>query len=267
MSTSEAKAKAKTAAGPVKPISTGWQLTKQALRGYRAHWITYALLVAVVAIPSSYVSTSSTLSVNDGASSYMTILGGLMYVVLVYAVGRALAGEPLGSVKRLYFDGSAALLRFVVIALIMSITLVPLAVAMSLLSVANAQVGAIGVLGFTLVSLIALLIAFFSAWPLARFVFGLYAVIQDGYDPIPALRFSRKLGMGRFWRILLRLMFLVLMTIVVSIVVYLLFMPLALIGLQGAVLAALFSSLLSILGLPFVSLYITYLYRELKAAA
>ncbi len=113
----------------------------------------------------------------------------------------------------------------------------------------------------------ALLLALPSIWLMTRFGLSTYGVIQDGQTPLTALKLARRLTLGRFWKVLGRLAFLVIILFVLGAVAYVPTMLLGLVYKNNQVLDALYQTILSLLALPLINLYLFKLYRELKNSA
>jgi hypothetical protein len=134
-----------------------------------------------------------------------------MNVAVIWAMVQR---EKTGAVPKLssaYYDGSIAVVRFVLVTFALVAMLIPAALGAVIFIIAlNAQ-DAAGVSGseMTLIGAVALILASPSFYLIIRYVLAPFAAIRDGLRPVAALRRSRIYTLGRFWPIAGRFVLLV----------------------------------------------------------
>jgi hypothetical protein len=250
-------------------LSSAWQLMTRSLGAYKANWRTLAGIVTVMAGPIAILQMTGSITAGDALDTYTMVGSIFMNVALVYAIGLLLNGKKIPSVRRLYYDGSAAVARFVVAGTLLVFMATPALGAVYILAAGtNPPQGT--VIQFSDMALyvgLAIILLIPSVWLLTRYGLALYPIVQDGADPKPALSLVRNLSQGRFWPVLGRLSFVALLLAVVSVVAYL---PSAALGLAGTnlqILDGIYTFLFTLLTLPLINLYMSNLYRELKQTA
>ncbi len=251
-----------------KPSLIGpWALFIAAIRDFRAHWWPYLLLVAIVAIPTNVLKLFDDLANDSGFSAYSFFAAIFMNVALIYMTIAALNGQRLPSIRQAYYKGSGAVLRFLLASLGLLVVLAPAAFGATLLLMALSAIPGTSpaiaeVLLFAVVSMV---LAAPSLWLFIRFGFSTYIVVEDGLAPIQSLRYSWRLTKGRFWSLLGRFAFLLLILIVATALAYLPALLLGLVYRDINALNSLYQIILGLITLPLVNLYLLRLYRELKA--
>jgi hypothetical protein len=251
-----------------KRVMTARRLALASLRGLWAHWHTYVLIVAVVVLPVEILSLIPNVANDANFSTYGGIASLFMTVALIYAIGRVSTGAAHLKLSSAYYDSSIALVRFTIVVAVLTILLIPAALAATLYLIGAypSQTVYISTGEQILIGAVAVIVSMLSWWWLTRFIFSIYAVVEDGYRPAAALRYSRQLTLKRFWRVFGRLASLVVGIIMVTLACYI---PSALLGLvyhNTTVLSALFLTLLMLFGLPLLNLYMFKLYRDLSAS-
>ncbi|HSX02396.1 MAG TPA: hypothetical protein VLI05_03740 [Candidatus Saccharimonadia bacterium] len=244
------------------------RLALASLRDLWAHWRIYMPIVAVVALPIDILSMVPNLANDMSFNAYGSIASLFMTVALIYAIGRISAGAAHLKLSTAYYDGSIAIVRFTIVVSLLVILLIPAALGAMLYIIGAypSQTVYISSGEQILIGAAALIVSMLSWWWLARFIFSIYAVVEDNYRPAAALRYSRQLTLKRFWRVFGRLVSLVVGVAVVMLVSYI---PPALLGLvyhNATVVSALFLTLLMLIGLPLLNLYMFKLYRDLSAS-
>lgn len=217
-------------------------LLKESFDFYKHHYqilLTIAIIPAIITAIGSYLSYSSIGPLGYNPYS-VSPLGGLFSLLgVITSIFAAIALVRISFNPTMYKNALDALKA--------SSSLFFPYLWVSILS------GVIIVLGF-----IALIIpgVIFMVW----FCFSGFILINEGTRGIPALKTSKKYVEGHFMDVFVRLLVLILVMILVSIVI-------------GMVTGALFygslhyamSDLLSALVMPFAVIYLSYLYRDVKA--
>lgn len=245
-----------------KKLPSSWQLFKDSLTGYRRHYRRYLLIVGLIMVPTQLIGLSPTLSADAVISSYTTFASLFMTLALIWAIIN-FQGKPM-KLRQAYYDGSGAVLRFVLVAATLGLLLIPAALGASIYTLGQSPSGS----AFTeqlLLAVLGLVLAFPSFYWLVRFGLALYRVVGSSDWPVASLRYARELTLGRFWavagRAVLLLVWVLLLMVIPTIVC---------VGLAIATRQAIFLNLLQLLAgliiLPFVHLYGYRLFRVLEAA-
>jgi len=247
----------------IKKLPSGWQLFRDSLTGYRNHIWRYLLIVGLVIVPTQLIGLSATLSADAVISSYTTFASLIMTVALIWAIVHY-HGKPM-LLRQAYYDGSGALLRFLIVSMFLGLLLIPAVLGASVYALGQSPGGSTALAEQLVLGALGLALAFPSFYWLVRFGLSLYRVIGSNDWPIASLRYARELTIGRFWavagRAVLLLVWVLLLMVIPTIVC---------IGLAMATKQAIFLSLLQLLAsliiLPFVHLYGYRLFRVLEAA-
>lgn len=245
----------------LKRLPNGWQLFRGSLRDYRANPWRYIMLVGVVTVPSALITMSPTLAADASVASAIGLAQLFMTVALFWAVVH-FRGKPM-KLRQAYYDGSAAVMRFIVVTMVLALILVPAAVGVSIFALGQSPGSSNGVVEQLLLGFITLLLSSPTFYWLVRFGMSIYRVVASDAWPIAALSYSRELTIGRFWpvtgRILLLLVWMLLLIIVPTVV---------LIGLailtKLVIFIGLFNIVVNITLLPVVYLYLYRLYQALE---
>jgi hypothetical protein len=246
-------------------LITSRSLTKATFRAYRANWRIYMLVVAVIVVPVNILNLSSRLASAPGFTAYAGVASLLMNLALIYTTVRIINSEKKPTIREAYYEGTASMVRFTIAAAALLVMMVPLAIGGVVSSFAASAEGVTAPLAEQLLlNGVAWLISLISLWWLTRFGLSVFAVVQDGATPWRALKAARRLTLRRFWRVLGRLLF---MLLILAIGALALSLPIFLLSLtyhNQVVLTALYKAPASILLLPFFYLYLLGLYRNLK---
>ena len=227
----------------------------------------YLWIVAIVVVPfqaiGAVVHDDALTSATLNAFSTMAIAI-FMNLALIYAIMAVRAGQPVKA-KLAYYEASAGAVRFIVVCLLLSFMLIPAALGGFVYLVGSyAPFGLSGSIGeLLLIGLVALMVTLPSAWLLVRFSLSVVAVAIDGSLPLVALRRSRELTLGRFWRVSGRLIVMLLSLLLIVVIAYI---PSALLGFvvkDGIVLNAIYLAFFNLLAIPFINLYQINLYQDL----
>lgn len=242
-----------------------WSLFRITWADLRRDWKLYFGIVALVTIPTDILSTYFGADTGTTFAAYLSIAGIFMDVALIYAVVRRhREGDDFG-LRTAYYSGSHAVLRFLLVALMLGVMILPLAIGTEIYGLGVAGGG--GSVGESfLLGIIGLPFVLVSLWLLARCVLSLIMVVDREVHPISAIRFTWRLTRRRFWPVFGRLMSLlgyVLLALISPIVV---FGGLYLVS-RNSFFALLLQVAISLIILPLVVLYGFHLYDKLDPAA
>ena len=246
-------------------LTQSWRLVQQTFGEYKRYAKSIWLLVAIVTVPLKLAGLVSAFNGSPQFPTYSLIISTFMNVALIYLIMHVRDHRKAPLVRDAYFDGTARILSFLLVSLVLILTLIPAAFGLILYLIGtSSDTGTAVSIGEALiVGFVALLIAIPTVWLLARFIFALYAVMGDGLRPLTALRHSRALTIDHFWAVVRRLLVLGLVLLILAIMCVL---PSFLIGLvvhSTPLLDGIFLMLTNFIILPIASLYLSKVYREL----
>ncbi len=252
---------------PPKPVGS-WALTKLAFKDLKKDFKRYAAIVSIVTVPLALVALSSALSTNETVNTFANLAIVLMNVVLMWAIVHK---DKVGHVPKAltaYYEGSAAFVRAMVVYTLLLFLLTPLAIAAAayVVTLVSSQYGLTTLPEEVLIGVLCFLFGSISLWWLGRFVLATVGVVADSLRPITALRYARRLTLGRFWRVMSRIGGLIIAATVMNLPITLLTALLTAVNL-GALGVLLFKILTGIVILPFTNLYLYRLYRNLESTA
>jgi len=250
------------------PLITSRKLTVATFRAYKANWRLYMLIVAVIVLPINLLSLSQRLATDLSFNAYASIASLFMNIALIYAGVRLADGKPKPTIRQAYYDGTASTVRFVIATAALLVMMVPFAIGGVVSSFATSDYGVSAPLGEQIIlNGVAWLIAFVSFWWLTRWGLSVYAVVQDGATPGRALKLARRLTLRRFWRVLGRVMFMLVIVAATALLFSVPIFGLSLVYHNQAALTALYRTPALTVILPFFHLYLLGLYRNLKETA
>lgn len=254
---------------PKPTLISARKLAAAAWRDLRANFWPYVGIVALVTVPVDILMLDSTLAADGGFSAYTTMAALVMNTALIWAVYHYVTSGQRPRFGAAYYQGTAGLVRLVLVNLILLLVLVPSLFGFLIFSFGSSTAEGVSVSAGeqALLAFVWLILSIPTIWLLERYVFAIYGVVGDDLRPMAALRASRQLSLGRYWRVFARLFVFVIFLIAAALVVA---TPLFLISLvfhQAAVLSLAFQLVAGLVGLPFIHLYMTRLYAELKATS
>lgn len=236
-----------------------WSLAKDSLRDY---WTNRRSLVGVTLAAALPLGFLSLLSEDPGIRVYGSFAAIIMNLALVWVIVRTQKGYIVG-VKEAYYDGTAAMVRFLLVALVLVLQLLPFVVGATIFSAAVTDVTvSVGLPERLLVGLLWLILAIPTARWATKYCFALLLVSQPGVTPLQALRSSKQRVQGKSWKVFGRLTSLVAMSVLLIFIptaIFYLFLPgtLLLIGL------AVLQLLVTVTVLPVFYLFLYRLYKGL----
>lgn len=229
-------------------------------RDIKAHWRGLLWAVAIVMVPASLLSSTSTASDDSSLSAYIAIATLVMNGALIWTALQIVAGESW-STRKAYFQGVATV-RLMLLTFLLVLALLP--AGLGLVFYVAAVSGATIALGeHLLVGLLALLLALPSILLLTRMSLAPYVLhVEPELGPWQATARSRELTSGRFWLLLGKILQLGLVTALIV-------APLAvLFGFLGSLLQnewplIVLQIVAAIATVPLVHLYMARLHTEL----
>jgi hypothetical protein len=164
------------------------------------------------------------------------------------------------SVKQVYYEGTAGLIKYVLVVVALVLQAAPLLLALSVLAIGLDASVTVTVVEKLLMLGLASLLALPSLYWLPRYIFAVFEILEPKQTPLLALRASRAAVKDRYWYVLRRLVAMMLVTILLLTIPTLVF---------GAIYQAteqpLFLAMLEVLSsLVFLPLNLIYL-RRLQA--
>ncbi len=211
-------------------------------------------VVAIVLIPTTLL----TLTGNTQLSAFATLASLLMNLALIWAIIE-LANNRSISIKDAYYKGTAALVQFVIVALLLVVMLVPLIFGLSLIGIGVLPPGTL-LPERILLGLLALLLVVPTVYWLVRYVFSLFIICETPVGPIAALRRSGQLVKGRFALVLGRL---ALVGAIMAIVGLIPLIAVLLLHTDNHITIAIIQTVSGLIGLPVLNLYLHQLYKSL----
>ena len=246
-------------------IPSAWRLFWDAFADFRHDWKRYVLILAVVTVPISIANLFSIGSSDQLAGSYLSLFSIITNVAVIWAMVQR---EKTGTVSKLgeaYYDGSAALVRFLLITLTLVSMLLPAALGIALYLAALTAQDASGISGPEIigVGIVALALAAPSFYLVVRYVLAPFGAVRDGLRPIAALRRSRLYTLGRFWPLAGRYFLLLIFLTILGLPLYLVSSAFNLVK-QPGIASFVFGVLATLILLPVGNLFMLRTYRALE---
>jgi hypothetical protein len=244
------------------------QLFRDAVKDVRTNWKSYILILAIVTIPSDVVSLALSLGSSDLTEAYLSCAAVIMNVALLWAIARTGERKEAPSFGEAYYAGSEAIVRYALISVGIIAMLIPFAFGASLYSngLQTSQLSGLSPIVLVFIGLVSLLVASPSAYLMIRYSLAPIAAVQDGLRPIAALKRARRVTLGRFWPVTLRLLFLAVIAACVLIPIGLLTLGMSVLH-MGVVATGFFEIASTLIGLPLINAYLFHLYRDLRDTA
>ncbi len=246
-------------------VVKSWKLVKASLGDYRKHWWEYSRIVLIVQVPLGLLGIW--LSADSAFGAYSSLATIIMNMALIYTVAQVVRGEGRPGIKETFYAGTTRFLPYILVSLALVVILIPALLGLAIFSlVTTTQDGLAAPLGQQILgAVIALILSIPSLWLGVRWLFAPYAVMLDGLDPIEAIKASRNLTLGRYWKLLGRLLALIITILAVATIIA---VPSLLIGqitdLVNGVLAV-FQIISTSIVLPLTHIYLLKLYRSLHS--
>ncbi len=251
-------------AGAAPGLTGPWGLYRQAIRDYRANWMTLFGIVLVVTIPVSILSTWVVSPTEDSAlSTYVTVLQLVLNNALAFAVVRLMRGDPT-TVKRAYYYGSIGFVRVVLLWILLALMMLPAVLGMLILAYGVVVPGtALSAMERGLMIGLAAILSMPTVYLLARSAWGIFPIFESAVGPLEAVSASWRITKGQVTAAIGRLLALVLYVLAT--------VALPVVGLTFAMqqpglnaLGVLLQVIVSGTILPLSYLYMYRFYRELR---
>ena len=243
-----------------------WELIWRVWDDLRADWKPYLWILVIVTVPIDIISVIPSMAGDASISSFASFAAIVMNVALIWAILRRQETGHVPKLATAYYDSSIALLRFLLVTVALVVMLLPAGLGASLFSAALAtapDVSSASAAELLLVGLVGLILSVPSIWLMTRFALGPLLAIRDGLRPMAALRASRNLTLGRFWRVLGRFLMLGLYIAILSIPASLITVVFAFFKLDSLA-TFLFEVITTLVALPVVNLYLVRLAASLS---
>ncbi|MDB5178405.1 MAG: hypothetical protein JWN01_348 [Patescibacteria group bacterium] len=247
-------------------LITSRQLFLDAWSRFRPHWKSYARLLIIVSLPANLLLLGAGTGPDSFVGSFVTFAIVIMNVALIWSVIQARKTGQVPGPAKAYYEGTTALVRYLLIALALVAMFLPAAIGAALYTVGANISRQSGLNGGEqlLIGLACAIIASPSFYLLVRYGLAFIVVIHDDLRPMAALRRSRAITLGRFWPLVGRVIMLVVFLAVISLPATLITFILALLKLS-AVSTVFFQVATTLVALPLANLYLVHLYEELSA--
>lgn len=244
-------------------LPTIWRLFRGSLRDLRTHWKPLIVIALIVALPSNLLGLVTSLSSDSSVSTYLSVAAIIMNLALIWAALAIGRGQRV-SLRRAYYEGTARLVPFVLVSLVLVLEVIPLALGLIVFSLGAVAAGPAATIGERLlVTVAALILALPTLFLLNRSLFSVFAVQTPETNPVAALKRSWALVRGRAWPVFGRLIGLGMLMLIILIVP-----TIGLVVLYGTtgnkIWVAILQLIISLTFLPLVNLYLARLYGVLR---
>ena len=252
----------------VSPLPSIVSLIARPWRVLWGHKLVILAIVAVIEIPSYFFLPKPTNGSTSNLDAYGNFAAIFMNVALLYAAAIWNGGASV-RFKQAYYCSSAFIVRYLLASIVVVLGLIPALIGVILFVASTSLTAFVGpATGATaVVALIAIVLSLPSIWFITRFLLAPVAVVASDLTPIDALRRSRNLSLGRFWRVLSRLIMLLAVTFLIG---GALGLPSYLITLAapaaGSFMSATFELAFVFIWLPYATVYLVTLYRDMETA-
>lgn len=247
-------------------FASSWSLMKQVWADLKADWKPYLWILAIVTIPIDIASVVPSMAGDASVSAFASFAAIVMNVALIWAILHRQETGRVPGLASAYYDSSIALLRFLLVTIALVIMLFPAGLGATLFSAAISSsqgVSAVSAAELALVGLVGLVLSTPSIYLMTRYGLAPFLAIRDGLRPVAAMRHSRRLTLGRFWRVLGRFLMLGLYISILSIPATLITVLFEFFNLTN-VATFLFEVITTLVALPVANLYLVHLAESLE---
>ncbi len=230
------------------------------------------LIVAIVQIPAVLLSlltggnSAGTTGSTNNVDAYTNFAAVFMNAALLFVAASWHKGDNGTSLKRAYYDSSKYVLRFLLASAVVILGLLPALFGLVVYAVAAAAGSGVSAsLGEQVIIIgLCLLISLPSYWFLNRYLLGPVLVVTEDLTPLKALARSRRLSLGRFWRVTVRMLMLSLMIIIVALAVLAPgFILTLIVPAAGGWATVYFEVVFAMIVLPYIAIYLVNLAHDL----
>ena len=182
-------------------IASAWRLFRSAWSDYRADWKRYVLILGVATVPLNLASIFNLGSSDPLTGSYLSFFTVVTNVAVIWAMVQREQTGKASTLAEAYYDGSAAIVRFILITFALVAMLIPAALgaALYILAATASDISGVGGPELVGVGIVAIALAIPSFILLVRYGLAPFAAVRDGLRPVAALRRARIYTLGRFW--------------------------------------------------------------------
>jgi hypothetical protein len=246
-------------------IPSSWRIFLDVLKDYRAHWKPYIKILAVVAIPAGVLSVISLGPAEATIQNYVSFASIAMNIAFLWAASQTIKKGVVPKVRSAYYDGSTAIVRFLLISMAIVFMLIPAALgaAFNLLIAQYSDYFGVPLAERIILGSLAAVLALPSLFLMVRFGLSLFVAVHESLAPIASFRRARLVTLGRFWTVAVRMISLLLVMLVTGLPAAAILVGLSMLG-QVAIGAALFQIVATLTVLPIANLYMLKLYLILE---
>lgn len=182
-----------------------WVLLRQSVRFLRQHFWRLVAVVAVVAVPTSLLDLAIGTEGETQLRAYFSLAALLMNLALLWTIIKLDQGESVG-LSRAYYLGTASFVRFMLVALVLALQLLPFIIGTSIYAIGVAGAGgSVALVEKLLLAGLGLALTAPTLFWLTRYLFALFIIPTSPKSPIEALRTSRAAVKGRGFGVFRRL--------------------------------------------------------------
>ncbi len=246
-------------------LPTARSLALAALRDFRRHFRAYLAVIAIVAVPVNLLLLLPTLADDPTITAYTSFAYLAMNLALIWSIVHVVDSGTRITLKRAYYDGTAPMIRFVLVSLLLALLSIPASIGLYLIGMGSDPLAAPSLGERVFVLLLAAIFALPTIFAFVRLMLAPYAVVARSLTPRSALADSWNATRGRFWRTFryaLAMLLLVFGIAAIPTIIY----TLLLIVVPTPAFLGLFQLLLTMTVLPFIHLYLYRVYLALSAA-
>jgi hypothetical protein len=246
-------------------IPSAFRIFVDTLKDYRTNWKAYVKIMAVVAIPAGILSVLSLGPAEPTAQQYVSFASIAMNIAFLWAASQAVKTGVVPKVRSAYYDGSTAIIRFLIISFLIVIMLIPAALgaAFNLMIAQYADYFGVPLSERIILGVLAAILALPSLFLIVRFGLALFVAVHESLAPIASLRRARVVTLGRFWTVAGRIVALLLWMLITGLPSFAILIGLSALG-QVLIGAALFQIIATLTVLPIANLYMLKLYLILE---
>ncbi len=259
------KSPAKSRPPKLPKVTSSWQLFRAALIEVRQGYKLYLKIIAVVLVPGALLTWLGVLGGTTQWDAYATVVVIIMNLALLWAIISRQQSGRYPSLGQAYHIGTASMVSYSIINLLLLLMLIPAAFGVALYVVAAVAITAVGSSGAELVvfGLLGLVLALPTGYLIVRFLLALVIAAAGGVRPVAALRRSHRATHRRFWPAAGRIVMLLVFLLVALIPVFALTFGLSYLPI-GRGLAVFFQIAVTITVLPVACVYLVNLLTALE---
>lgn len=185
--------------------------------------------VSTAASLFSYLLATANGSTSEGGKIYQVFIVIVLSLIIIWSLRQISSGRKLG-IKEAFYNGTYALIPFVLVMFIVGLQLLPLIVGTWLFGAIFGSGIAVTFVEQSVIVLLTFLFVVLSLYMVTSSLFALYIVTLPDMTPMRALRSSRALVLHRRWQVLRKVLFLPVLLLIISggiMTPFLFFLPVA----------------------------------------